>query len=122
MPWGIGGPYNEVNHRVSQHEQVHDQMRSTMDTAFDYMSRITHGLHQCNVRDRQLCEAYQTHMRSWNGHMHGFRELVVIMLTSHDDDLRRLTQDLTTHGKCIETLPRKFIGSTLISRHSAGNP
>ena len=36
---------NEVNHRVSQHEQVHDEMRATMDTAFDYMARITHGLH-----------------------------------------------------------------------------
>ena len=94
---------NEVNHQVSQHEQVHDEMLSTMDTALDYMARTTQGLHECNVPDRQLCEAYQTLMRSWNGHMHGFRELVVPMLTFHDADLRRLTQDLPTHGKCIDT-------------------
>ena len=47
-------------------------------------------------------------MRSWNGHMHGFRELVVPMLTSHDDDLRRSIQDLATHGKCIDTHAKQF--------------
>ena len=53
------GLANEINCRVGRHEQMHENIRSTIDAAFDQMVCITGGLHECNLCDRTLYEGYQ---------------------------------------------------------------
>ena len=112
---------NEVNNRVAHHEQTHENIRITMDTALDNMARIASGLHECNVRDRQLYEGYQGITSSWNCHMQGFRDIVVPTLVENDELIRGLDQrirtdipnmakDLETHGKCIDTHAKQING------------
>ena len=97
------GPANEIHCRVGRREQMHENIRSTMDASFDQMVCITRGLHECNLRDRTLYEAYQALGKSWNCHMSGFRDVVAPALVSRGRELTRISQDLTTHGKCIDT-------------------
>ena len=80
------GLTNEVNHSVLQHAQVHDHMRSTMDTAFNHMSPITHGFDECNVPDRQLYGAYTTPTR---------RRMVTCMVVVQTSCLRSFTMMMT---------------------------
>ena len=94
---------NEIICRVGRHEQMHENIRSTMDATFVHMVCITRGLHECNLRDRTLYEGYQALGKSWNCHMSGFRDVVAPTLISHGRELMRISQDLTTHGKCIDT-------------------
>ena len=99
----ISGLANEINCRVGLHEQMHENIRSTMDTAFDHMVCIVRGLHDCNLRDHTLYEAYQALGKSWNGHMSGFCVVVVPTLISHGGKLTTISEERTTHGKCIDT-------------------
>ena len=97
------GLANQINCRVGRHEQMHENIRSTMDAVFDQMVCITRGLHECNLRDRTLYEAYQALGKSWDCHMTGFPEVVAPTLISYGRELTRIAQDLPTHGKCIDT-------------------
>ena len=99
----ILGIANEINCGVRHHEQMHENIGSAIDAAFDHMVCITRALHECTLRDHMRYEAYQALGKSWNCYMGGVCDVVAPASVSIGYDWTRISQDLTTHGKWIDT-------------------